>query len=152
MGYDIGDAQARDKVGHSLRDQVTALSRKGAVLKKQKDQHLEEQDILEEQRKQVFDRRNSHTSDGDEELEDLRRSAKRHDEHETFQRRPSWLAHLSGSQTDLNRRASALVNEPMPGERMSMAQAAAMVAAEHDADDAAHLDTFEFSLDKSNSF
>jgi hypothetical protein len=25
--YDIGDAQARDKVGHSLRDQVTALNR-----------------------------------------------------------------------------------------------------------------------------
>ena len=140
--YDIGDAQARDKVGHSLRDQVSALSRQknkkqakkekllGAVEEQQslqmqmqyepaEPQRRPRRHQLEEGEEQGVGRRPSIQSDSGNEV-DMRRSS-----HftsfliNTFTRRPSFLAFSFGSKQSSDLRASNLMGgEQNAGQRL----------------------------------
>lgn len=87
--YDIGDKEARDKVGHSLRDQVTAIKQK---VRKDKEMggHAQYEDLQLED--PCAQRRPSLTlSDSGNETE-MRRSALESTElFKQFARRPSWL-------------------------------------------------------------
>jgi hypothetical protein len=74
--FDIGDAQAREKVGHSLRDQVTAINRQ--IKKEQECRHNRRPSI-------------TYSDSGNE--TGLRRSSFESTVlHTTFARRPSWIA------------------------------------------------------------
>jgi len=107
--YDIGDAQARDKVGHSLRDQVTALSRqrnKKEVMSGSNKAAAPEPALSAPT---PLMRRPSVQSDSGNEV-DMRRSS-----HftsfilNTFTRRPSFLAFSFNSRTSSQQRASQLM-------------------------------------------
>jgi hypothetical protein len=88
--YDIGDAQARDKVGHGLRDQVTAMNRQNKFKEARADasaaaaaaaavgQHRRVPSIA--------------LSDGGNEAEQRRESLHTSEMFRSFARRPSWVA------------------------------------------------------------
>jgi hypothetical protein len=91
---DIGDAQAREKVGHSLRDQVTAFNRQNKKLGE--NSKLEE---LEPNLVHIPTRRPSLAlSDSGNESEQRRMSLVTTPVISSFARRPSWVA---GQETDL---------------------------------------------------
>ena len=82
--YDIGDKEARDKVGHSLRDQVTAL--------KQKSQKSQQQELHEVVGGEMHQRRPSLTlSDSGNETEMRRSALESTTLFKAFARRPSWI-------------------------------------------------------------
>jgi hypothetical protein len=114
--YDIGDQQARDKVGHSLRDQVTAIRKQAAgggddstvttqtngalaayALLPQQQQRLQQQQLLRQQQHQQHQNRQQRRpsvclSDSGHES-DLRRSElDSTNVYASFARRPSWIA------------------------------------------------------------
>lgn len=82
--YDMGDAQARDKIGHGLRDQVTAIKREQAA----------------GQRSHV--RRPSTTlSDSGNEADHRKSEVKTAHHFVEFARRPSWIAGESSSSNEM---------------------------------------------------
>jgi hypothetical protein len=111
--YDIGDQQARDKVGHSLRDQVTAIRKQAAgggagddstattqtngvlaALALPQQQQWQQQLLLRQQQQQQLQQRRPSICLSDSGHEsDLRRSALESTSmYATFARRPSWIA------------------------------------------------------------
>ena len=101
--YDMGDAQARDKVGHSLRDQVTAYNRSqitGAPLdveplslENMMDYNNRRMSITAEGVSKTHIRRPSLAlSDSGNEAEERRMSLDTTSIHGQFARRPSWVA------------------------------------------------------------
>jgi hypothetical protein len=100
--YDIGDALARDKVGHSLRDQVTALNRQEArkdTFKKERHEKL------------VLPSGLTTRSDSGNEQE-LRRSLNPSVDMiiSSFERRPSFIMSSFTSHSETQKRASQLLN------------------------------------------
>jgi hypothetical protein len=85
--YDIGDAQAREKVGHSLRDQVSSQGRQPIS-----------KVAMKAARNQIADRRPSNAqSDGGNETEMRRATLSSSLILEAFTRRPSFLSSLRSS-------------------------------------------------------
>lgn len=129
LWYDIGDAKARDKVGHSLRDQVTAINRGQAQLPSKRETKPPQQPAptstmnvttTMEQMQQLYEqeRQQMALSDNEAEAEEShrRRSVVALPEIVKFARRPSWVAgeSLSSSEgmegvtaTELERRRSS---------------------------------------------
>jgi len=86
--FDMGDAQARDKIGHGLRDQVTAINR----------QNKEQQQLGQQQHV----RRPSITlSDSGNEAVHRKSTVNTAHHFVEFARRPSWIAGESSSSSEL---------------------------------------------------
>jgi len=122
LWFDIGDAKARDKVGHSLRDQVTAINRGQAQLPskqqppepasfQQQQQHMQmpahqssTQSNTMEQMQQLYEQEHQMMALSDNEAEGeeshRRRSVMALPEITKFARRPSWIAGESLSSQD----------------------------------------------------
>lgn len=85
--YDMGDAQARDKIGHGLRDQVTAINRQNRESEQKGGQHVRLPSIT--------------MSDSGNEAEHRKNAVKTAHVFEKFARRPSWIAGESSSSNEM---------------------------------------------------
>jgi hypothetical protein len=84
--YDMGDAQAKEKIGHGLRDQVTAINRQNRQM----------------EREQHHVRRPSITlSDSGNEAEHRKSTVNTAHHFVEFARRPSWIAGESSSSSEM---------------------------------------------------
>ncbi|GKY91747.1 hypothetical protein MPSEU_000146400 [Mayamaea pseudoterrestris] len=100
--YDIGDAEARDKVGHSLRDQVTAIQRQKKNAKTT---------FTRTQQRAHVERHSSTQSDSGNETE-LRKSSNITTSlvRATFERRPSFIMDSYGTHGSFQMRMSSMVS------------------------------------------
>jgi hypothetical protein len=94
--YDIGDAEARDKVGHSLRDQVTA--------------HHQRQQQQSRRQSMTCWMSSSHSESGIDSMECLRTSSLSISIRSSFERRPSFIADSYESYGLSQRQASSLLS------------------------------------------
>jgi len=85
--YDIGDKEARDKVGHSLRDQVTALKQK----EKSSREHPTTAPLYPPEEPKHQRRPSLALSDGGNETEMRRSALESTTLFKAFARRPSWI-------------------------------------------------------------